>query len=93
MGWPILFMIPYRPSRPHGLPHDGRLSADGADGLRGRDGAGFLGRWIGARADSFEDYFRQLTEFEPKRAAQFGIQHYTWMAINPKETDDRELVA
>ena len=26
---------------------------------------------IAQSADSFDDYFRQLTEFEPKRAAQF----------------------
>jgi predicted metal-dependent TIM-barrel fold hydrolase len=51
----------------------------------------FWAGWDRSGADSFEDYFRQLTEFEPKRAAQFGIQHYTWMAMNPKESDDREL--
>jgi uncharacterized protein len=51
----------------------------------------FWAGWDRSGADSFEDYFRQLTEFEPRRAAQFGIQHYTWMAMNPKESDDREL--
>jgi len=51
----------------------------------------FWAGWDRSCGDSFEDYFRQLTEFEPKRAAQFGIQHYTWMAMNPKEADDREL--
>jgi uncharacterized protein len=51
----------------------------------------FWAGWDRSCADSVEDYFRQLTEFEPKRAAQFGIQHYTWMAMNPKESDDREL--
>jgi hypothetical protein len=51
----------------------------------------FWAGWDRSGADGFEDYFRQLTEFEPKRAAQFGIQHYTWMAMNPKEADDREL--
>jgi predicted metal-dependent TIM-barrel fold hydrolase len=39
----------------------------------------------------FIDYYRQLTETEPKRAAQFGIQHYSWMCLNPKEGEDREL--
>jgi len=34
------------------------------------------------------DYFRQLTETEPKRAAQFGIQHYSWICLNPKEAED-----
>src|SRR5687768_1531668 len=42
-------------------------------------------------AGSFEDYFRQLTEFEPTRAAQYRIQHNAWMAMNPKEADDRPL--
>ena len=27
----------------------------------------------------FIDYYRQLTETEPKRAAQFGMQHYSWI--------------
>jgi len=36
----------------------------------------------------FIDYFRQLTETEPKRAAQFGIQHYSWICLNPKEAED-----
>jgi uncharacterized protein len=51
----------------------------------------FWAGWDRSRAEGFEDYFRQLTEFEPKRAAQYHIQHYTWMAMNPKEADDREL--
>ena len=40
----------------------------------------FWAGWDRSCGDSFEDYFRQLTEFEPKRAAQYGIQHYTWLA-------------
>jgi uncharacterized protein len=51
----------------------------------------FWAGWDRSTADSVEDYFRQLTGFEPQRAAQYGIQHYTWMAMNPKESDDREL--
>jgi predicted metal-dependent TIM-barrel fold hydrolase len=51
----------------------------------------FWAGWDRSGGDSVEDYFRQLTEFEPRRAAQFGIQHYTWLAVNPKESDDREL--
>jgi uncharacterized protein len=47
--------------------------------------------WDRSCPESMEDYFRQLTDFEPKRAAQYGIQHYTWLAMNPKESDDREL--
>jgi uncharacterized protein len=51
----------------------------------------FWAGWDRSTADGFEDYFRQLTEFEPSRAAQYRIQHYTWMAMNPKESEDREL--
>ena len=51
----------------------------------------FWAGWDRSTADGVEDYFRQLTDFEPKRAAQYRIQHYTWMAMNPKESDDREL--
>ncbi len=51
----------------------------------------FWAGWDRSCADSFEDYFRQLTDFEPRRAAQFGIRHYTWLAMNPKESEDREL--
>ncbi|MFM8252983.1 MAG: TatD family hydrolase [Planctomycetota bacterium] len=50
--------------------------------------------WAGfdrGSAESFRDYFRQLTDFEPKRAAQYGIQHYTWLCINAKEAENVEL--
>ncbi|MBT8044779.1 MAG: TatD family hydrolase [Verrucomicrobiae bacterium] len=36
----------------------------------------------------FYDYYRQLTDYEPKRAAKFGIKHYSWLCINPKEAED-----
>jgi uncharacterized protein len=49
--------------------------------------------WDRSSADGFEDYFRQLTTFEPARAAQYGIRHYTWLCLNPKEGDDRRLAA
>lgn len=42
-------------------------------------------------AEAFTDYFHHLTDFEPKRAAQFGIQHYAWLCLNPKEGEDRAL--
>jgi predicted metal-dependent TIM-barrel fold hydrolase len=42
-------------------------------------------------ADVFADYFDRLTGFEPARAAEYGIQHYTWLCLNPKEGEDREL--
>ena len=51
----------------------------------------FWAGWDRSSADGFEDYFRQLTTFEPARAAQYGIQHYTWLCLNPKEGEDREL--
>jgi len=51
----------------------------------------FWAGWDRSTADGMEDYFRQLTEFEPKRAAQFGVQHYCWLAMNPKESDNRVL--
>ena len=41
--------------------------------------------------EAFVDYFNRLTDFEPKRAAQYGIAHFTWMCLNPKEAEDREL--
>ena len=56
--------------------------------------------WAGfdrSSADGFYDYFRQLTEYEPRRAARFGIKHFCWLCINPKEADDpgfaREVMA
>ncbi len=50
--------------------------------------------WAGfdrGSVDSFRDYFRQLTEFEMGRAANYGIQHYTWLCINAKEAENVEL--
>src|SRR6185436_15607923 len=47
--------------------------------------------WAGfdrSSADGFHDYFCQLTDYEPKRAAKFGLAHYTWLCINPKESED-----
>ncbi|MEM8864425.1 MAG: TatD family hydrolase [Planctomycetota bacterium] len=50
--------------------------------------------WAGydrGSVEGFRDYFRQLTEFEPTRAAEFGIQHYTWLCINAKEAENVAL--
>src|SRR5690625_1933348 len=50
--------------------------------------------WAGfdrSSVDGFRDYFRHLTEFEAKRAADHGIQHFTWMCINAKEAENVEL--
>jgi len=56
--------------------------------------------WAGfdrGTVDGFRDYFRQLTEVEPKRAAAFGIQHFCWLCINAKEAENvslsREVIA
>ncbi len=50
--------------------------------------------WAGfdrSSVDGFHDYFCQLTDYEPKRAAKFGLAHYSWLCINPKESEDVEL--
>ena len=50
--------------------------------------------WAGfdrSSAAGFYDYFCQLTSHEPKRAAQFGLAHYCWLCINPKEAEDLTL--
>ena len=50
--------------------------------------------WAGfdrSSVDGFHDYFCQLTDYEPKRAAKFGLQHYCWLCINPKESENVEL--
>jgi len=41
--------------------------------------------------ETFIDYFRQISEFEPSRAAWYGIRHFCWVAVNPKEADHPEL--
>ncbi len=40
---------------------------------------------------AFRDYFRQLTEYEPRRAAQYGIRHFSWLCINAKEAENVSL--
>ncbi len=40
---------------------------------------------------TFVDYFRQISEFEPTRAAQYGIRHFCWVAMNPKESENLAL--
>lgn len=41
--------------------------------------------------EGFYDYFCQLTDYEPKRAAKFGMPHFSWLCINPKESEDVRL--
>jgi len=50
--------------------------------------------WAGfdrGSVQGFHDYFSQLTEHEPKRAAKFGLPHFSWLCINPKESEDVKL--
>jgi len=50
--------------------------------------------WAGfdrSSAAGFYDYFCQLTEHEPKRAAKFGLKHFCWLCINSKEAEDATL--
>jgi uncharacterized protein len=50
--------------------------------------------WAGfdrGSVDSFRDYFRQLTDFEKRRAGQYGLKHYTWLCINAKEAENVNL--
>lgn len=56
--------------------------------------------WAGfdrGSAEGFRDYFHHLTDVEPRRAAQFGIRHYSWLCINAKEAENvklsREVIA
>jgi hypothetical protein len=41
--------------------------------------------------EGFRDYYLQLTQYEPARAAKFGIPHFTWICLNPKESEDLSL--
>lgn len=50
--------------------------------------------WAGfdrGTVDGFRDYFHQLTDVEPKRAAAYGIRHFTWLCINAKEAENVSL--
>jgi uncharacterized protein len=50
--------------------------------------------WAGFDRSSvhgFHDYFCQLTDHEPKRAAKFGLPHFSWLCLNPKESEDLKL--
>lgn len=50
--------------------------------------------WAGfdrAYPETFIDYFRQISEFEPTRAASYGIRHFCWVGVNPKEAEDTAI--
>ena len=47
--------------------------------------------------EAFYDYFYHISTYEPTRAAQYLIDHYCWICINPKEAEDvsfsREVIS
>lgn len=50
--------------------------------------------WLGqprTTVGAFKDYFSSITEWEPFRASQFEIKHYTAIGLNPKEANNKEL--
>jgi len=50
--------------------------------------------WLGSDRqypESHLDYFNHLTTFEPARAAKRGIRHYSFLGVNPKESENTEL--
>jgi predicted metal-dependent TIM-barrel fold hydrolase len=50
--------------------------------------------WAGfdrSSVQGFHDYFCQLTDYEPRRAAMFGLPHYSWLCLNPKEAENLSL--
>lgn len=48
--------------------------------------------WTRRTLATFEEAFRRLTDFEPRRAARHGIRHFAWLGVAPQEAEDRELV-
>ena len=50
--------------------------------------------WAGfdrSSAQGFYDYFCQLTDYEPRRAARYNLPHLSWLCVNPKEAEDMGL--
>jgi predicted metal-dependent TIM-barrel fold hydrolase len=50
--------------------------------------------WLGSMRtglSTYRDYFDHILDFEPGRAAQYGIQHYACIAMNPKEANNLDL--
>ena len=47
--------------------------------------------WLGqprTNVGSYIDYFAHITDYEVKRAADFGIKHYCCIGLNPREAND-----
>ena len=50
--------------------------------------------WLGAPRTSvstFVDYWEHMISFETKRAEEHGIEHFTCISVNPKESIERPL--
>ena len=50
--------------------------------------------WLGQERTSSKtliDYWEHLISFERRRAAQFGINHFCAISVNPKEANNKEL--
>ena len=68
---------------------DYRLLA--ASGIRTLTEPAFWAGFDRGSPEAFRSYFDQLTVYEPRRARQFGVRHYTWICLNPKEAEDLAL--
>ncbi|HCW44066.1 MAG: TatD family hydrolase [Planctomycetia bacterium] len=50
--------------------------------------------WLGEPrkySGTFYDYFDHITNFERQRAAEYGIQHFCTIGVNPREANNTEL--
>lgn len=50
--------------------------------------------WLGTprtNAGTFVDYWEHMITFETQRAKEFGIEHFTCISVNPKESTERPL--
>ncbi len=50
--------------------------------------------WLGqprTAVGAYVHYFDTITKFEPTRAAEYGIQHFCAIGMNPKEANDEAL--
>ena len=50
--------------------------------------------WLGQErtsSDTLKDYWEYIILFEKNRAAEFGIDHYCAISVNPKEANNKEF--
>ncbi|HYG00342.1 MAG TPA: TatD family hydrolase, partial [Candidatus Saccharimonadales bacterium] len=50
--------------------------------------------WLGSprtTVGTFIDYWEHMITFETKRAKEYGIEHFTCISVNPKESTERPL--